>query len=124
MSLLRRAIVPLVLTALLLALGLTVLDGGETRTLTAKFPRTISIYEGSDVRVLGVPIGKVDSVTPTGTEVEVRMHYDAEVSLPEDAKALIVAPSVVGDRYIQITPVHDGATIRAFASSGSDTSAS
>ncbi|WP_166137179.1 MCE family protein [Nocardioides ochotonae] len=111
MSVLRRVIVPLVVAALALAFALTVLDGGETRTLTAKFPRTISIYEGSDVRVLGVPIGKVDSVTPTGTEVEVRMHYDADVSLPKDAQALIVAPSVVGDRYIQITPVHDGGPV-------------
>ena len=38
----------------------------DTKTLTAHFPRTISIYEGSDVRVLGVPVGTVDRVTPVG----------------------------------------------------------
>ncbi|WP_216654358.1 MCE family protein [Nocardioides sp. zg-DK7169] len=111
MSLLRRAVAPLVVAVLALAFALTILGGEETCTLTAKFPRAISIYEGSDVRVLGVPIGKVDSVTPSGTEVEVHIHYDADVSLPEDAQAVIVAPSVVGDRYIQITPVHDGGPV-------------
>ena len=29
--------------------------GEERKTLTAHFPRTVSVYEGSDVRVLGVP---------------------------------------------------------------------
>ena len=120
MSAVRRAIVPLVLLLLAVTCAVTVLGGSDTRTLTARFPRTVSIYEGSDVRVLGVPVGTVESVTPDGTEVEVRMRYDAEVSVPQDARAVIVAPSVVGDRYIQLTPVHtdgpvleDGATLEA-----------
>ena len=40
-----------------------------TKTLTAHFPRTVSLYEGSDVRVLGVPVGKVDKVDAAGTDV-------------------------------------------------------
>ena len=52
----------------------------------------MSLYEGSDVRVLGVPVGKVDSVTPSGTQVVVTMHYDADVQLPADAKAVIISP--------------------------------
>ncbi len=51
-----------------------------SKTLTATFPRTVSLYEGSDVRVLGVPIGKVESVTPHATEVEVTMSYDADAA--------------------------------------------
>ena len=37
------------------------------------------IYEGTDVRVLGVPVGKVETVEPAGTDVKVTMSYDAEV---------------------------------------------
>jgi virulence factor Mce-like protein len=74
--------------------------------LVAHFPRTVSIYQGSDVRVLGVPVGKVDSVTPNGTDVKVTMHYADDVKVPADAKAVIVAPSVVGDRYVQLTPAY------------------
>ena len=45
------------MVALLVAAAFTFLGGEERKTLTAHFPRTISIYEGSDVRVLGVPVG-------------------------------------------------------------------
>jgi phospholipid/cholesterol/gamma-HCH transport system substrate-binding protein len=82
--------------------------GSEDKVLTASFPRTVSIYEGSAVRVLGVPVGQVDTVTPAGTTVEVEMSYDSEVEVPADAKAVVIAPSVVGDRYIQLTPVYSG----------------
>jgi phospholipid/cholesterol/gamma-HCH transport system substrate-binding protein len=78
----------------------------------------VSIYEGSDVRVLGVPVGTVDVVEPAGTTVKVTMTYDSTVKVPEDVKAAIIAPSVVGDRYVQLTPVYesgpvleDGATL-------------
>jgi phospholipid/cholesterol/gamma-HCH transport system substrate-binding protein len=103
-----RTIVPLCLLALVAAFGWTVFSGGDdTKKLTAHFPRTISIYEGSAVKVLGVAVGAVDKVTPSGTDVVVQMHYDADVNVPADAKAVIVSPSIVGDRYIQLTPVYE-----------------
>lgn len=110
----RRWAVPLVITLLVLAAGVTMLSRGSgEQTLTAHFPRTISIYTGSDVRVLGVPVGKVDKVTPDGTDVIVTMHYDKDVKIPQDAQAVIVAPSVVGDRYVQLTPVYtSGPTLK------------
>ncbi|MDF1606027.1 MCE family protein [Nocardioides sp. YIM 152315] len=108
MAMLKRVVVPAVLVLLLLVAALTMFRSDDTKTLTAHFPRTISIYEGSDVRVLGVPVGKIDSVTPSGTDVVVTMHYDADVQVPADAKAAIVAPSIVGDRFVQLTPVYTG----------------
>lgn len=102
---LTRLIVPAVLIALLAAAALVMFRGEERKQLTAHFPRTVSLYEGSDVRVLGVAIGKVESVEPAGTKVEVTMTYDPEIEIPADAKAVIVAPSVVGDRFVQLTPV-------------------
>jgi len=82
------------------------LGGDDTKKLTAHFPRTISLYEGSPVKVLGVQVGAVDKVTPSGTDVVVEMHYDGNVKIPADAQAVIVSPSIVGDRYIQLTPVY------------------
>ena len=120
MNLLAKLLVPLVVVALVIAaLVAFVFSGGDQKTLTADFPRTVSLYEGSDVRVLGVPVGKVDSVTPSGTQVVVTMHYDPDVSIPADAKAVIISPSIVGDRFVQLTPAYaggpvlsDGATLR------------
>ena len=107
-NLVKRAILPLCLLALVVAAGLTMFLGGDDqKSLTAHFPRTISIYVGSPVKVLGVPVGAVDKVTPSGTDVVVQMHYDKNVNVPADAKAVIVSPSIVGDRYIQLTPVYE-----------------
>jgi len=108
MSMVRRIVPLLVVAALVVAAGLSMFRTEDTKTLTAHFPRTVSIYEGSDVRVLGVGVGKVDSVKPSGTDVVVTMHYDAKVSVPADASAVIVAPSIVGDRFVQLTPVFTG----------------
>ncbi len=110
-SLLRRLVVPVVLLALVVVAAFTLFGEEERKTLTASFPRTVSVYEGSDVRVLGVPVGTVDTVTPSGTEVVVTMSYDPEVQIPADAKAVIIAPSIVGDRFIQLTPAYTGGEV-------------
>jgi phospholipid/cholesterol/gamma-HCH transport system substrate-binding protein len=114
MTLLAKLLVPLVVAALVVAaLVAFVFDGGHQKTLTADFPRTVSLYVGSDVRVLGVPVGKVDSVTPSGTQVIVKMHYDPNVQVPAGAKAVIISPSIVGDRFVQLTPAYSGGRVLA-----------
>lgn len=97
--------------AVLVALVLVMLPGQEKKFITASFPRTVSLYEGSDVRILGIPVGKVESVTPSGTDVTVRMWYDAKYDVPADAKALIISPAIVGDRFVQLTPVFTGGPV-------------
>lgn len=108
MSLLKKLIIPVVLLALVAVAAFTMFDGPDQKTVTATFPRTVALYEGSEVRVLGIPVGQVDKVEPGGTTVEVTMSYDAEIDVPADAKAVIVSPSVVGDRFVQLTPVYEG----------------
>ncbi len=39
----------------------------ETKSVTAHFPRAVSIFENTDVRVLGVTVGKVTAVVPEAT---------------------------------------------------------
>ena len=112
-ALLRRAAVPVVLVVLLVTAAIVMVRGGGEKRLTAEFPRTVSVYVGSDVRVLGVPVGKVTKVTPAGTKVEVEMTYRDSLKVPADAKAVIIAPSIVGDRYIQLTPVYTGGAVLA-----------
>lgn len=82
-------------------------DAGETR-LTAYFDRTVGLYDDSAVRVLGVEVGAIDRVVPDGDRVRVDLVVDSDVAVPADAGAVIVAPSLVSDRYIQLTPVYRG----------------
>jgi len=107
----RRALVAATVAALLAAtVLLLVRDTSETRTVTAHFPRAVSVYQGTDVRILGVNVGRVTAVIPEGNSVRVDMEYDAEYKVPADAKAVIVTPTLVADRFVQLTPAYsDGA---------------
>jgi len=82
--------------------------GPDTKSLAAEFDRTVGLYVASDVRVLGVRIGEVTGIEPQGDSVRVTMTYDAKYDVPADAQAVIVAPSIVSDRYVQLTPVYQG----------------
>jgi phospholipid/cholesterol/gamma-HCH transport system substrate-binding protein len=106
MSGLAKILSVVVVIAVVAALAMVAMRGQDQKYLTATFPRTISLYQGSDVKILGVPVGKVDSVTPTGTDVTVKMSYDSKYKVPSNAKAVIVSPAIVGDRFVQLTPVY------------------
>ena len=69
MSNVLQRLLPLAVIAVLVVAGGIWFFGSDdgSKTVTAYFPRTVSVYEGSDVRVLGVPVGKVETVTPEGT---------------------------------------------------------
>ncbi|MFN2539298.1 MAG: MCE family protein [Mycobacteriales bacterium] len=100
----------LALTALMglssMAAGCGVFGGGDEKHFSAEFKRAIGVYKHSDVRVLGVRIGEVTKITPEGDRVKIDMVYDASYKIPADAKAVILAPSIVSDRYVQLTPVY------------------
>jgi phospholipid/cholesterol/gamma-HCH transport system substrate-binding protein len=102
------AVAGLLVVALVVALAVVLWPGGGTKTARAEFVRAVGLYEGSDVRILGVKVGEVTSVSPHGDRVTVGFTYDEKYSVPADAKAVVVAPSVVSDRYVQLTPVYEG----------------
>ena len=41
------------------------------------------------------------------------MSYDAEVKIPSQAEAVIISPSIVGDRYVQLTPAYTSGDVMA-----------
>jgi phospholipid/cholesterol/gamma-HCH transport system substrate-binding protein len=103
----------------LIAVGAIFLGGGEdTYHVSAYFPRAIGLFERSTVRVLGVEVGRISSVTPDGDRVRVDMNIRDGVKIPEDASAVIVPISLISDRYVQFVPVwkggptlHDGSQV-------------
>ena len=101
-----RRSVSLTLTVVLVSalLGACSRGGPEGYRLTAYFARGISLYAGSDVRVLGLPAGEIESVSIDGTRVKVEMTVDADIPIPADVQATIVPLSLIGERYIQLVP--------------------
>lgn len=101
----------LVVVAIVIGAYLVFRPGGDREELTVSFDRTVSLYPGADVRILGVPVGEVESVTPMGETVQVDLWWDSSYDVPADAKAVIVSPAIVGDRYVQLTPAFDGGAV-------------
>ena len=106
--------------ALLVALGASVLPacgvlggGGGTYEITAFFPRAVSVFEASDVRVLGLPAGSVKEVEVQGDRVKVVMAVDDDIPVPDDLTAQIVPQSLIGERYIQLSPAYKQGMERA-----------
>ncbi len=84
------------------------------KTITAYFPTATAIYPGDDVRVSGMKVGTISAIEPQGTQAKLVMHVDRDVSIPADAKAVIVAQNLVAARYVQLTPPYrsSGPTMR------------
>jgi phospholipid/cholesterol/gamma-HCH transport system substrate-binding protein len=101
--------------AVLLVLGFLfeIRGGDDTKTVTAHFPRAVSVYEGTDVRILGVNVGHVTAVIPEGNSVRVEIEYDSEYKVPAEATAAIITPTLVADRFIQLGPAYTGGDVLA-----------
>lgn len=76
--------------------------------VSADFSRAIGLFPGAPVRELGVDIGAVTRVSTADGNVRVSMHIDQGKKLPADVHALIVPMSLLGERYIQFTPIYTG----------------
>ena len=80
-----------------------------TTTVTAHFTRAVGLYKGSQVRMLGVKVGKIDTITATGTTVAVKMTVNDGIKVPANATASIVPPSLVS--YVQLSVYKAGAVM-------------
>lgn len=96
------------LLVLLVAVAVVALPEAPGLRVSAYFNQAVGIYRGSDLRILGVKVGTVGSVHPQGPVVKVSLKVKRGVRVPATANAIVVAPSVVADRYIQLSPAYTG----------------
>lgn len=82
--------------------------GGGGRKLTAYFTSAVGLYPGDQVRILGVPVGEIESIEPRPSDVKITMRVKDGVKVPADAKAVIMSPNLVAARFIQLTPAFTG----------------
>jgi phospholipid/cholesterol/gamma-HCH transport system substrate-binding protein len=82
-------------------------------TITAYFTKTVAIYPGDEVRIAGVKVGSIDSIEPVGTQAKMTLRVNRSISVPADAKAVIVAQNLISARYVQLAPAYEsGPTMR------------
>jgi phospholipid/cholesterol/gamma-HCH transport system substrate-binding protein len=85
--------------------------GHGTISVTAQFADAAGLYAGNPVEVLGIRVGKIDSVTQRADHVDVVMRVDESVRIPADAKAVTISDSVLTDRHVEFSPVYRGGPV-------------
>jgi phospholipid/cholesterol/gamma-HCH transport system substrate-binding protein len=81
------------------------LGGGRT-TLVGYFDNSNGLFRGDDVMILGVPVGKIVSIEPQPRRAKITFWVDDKYKVPADVKAVILLPSLITARAIELTPVY------------------
>ena len=105
-------IIALVLT-LVGGLSVTLRSAGQSDRVhvVAYFVSSEGIYAGDEVRILGVPVGRIDKIEPQPQRAKITFWFDSTYQVPADAKAAILSPSLVAVRAIQLTPAYTGGPV-------------
>jgi virulence factor Mce-like protein len=102
------AIGAVVLAAVAYGLFAVLRPGAAQIQLTADFAETPGLYKGNSVDVLGIPVGHITGIHPGAGFVRVTMVVPHSLRVPADAQAVITAPNVVNDRYVELQPAYTG----------------
>ncbi|WP_024802091.1 MCE family protein [Nocardia sp. BMG51109] len=81
---------------------------GENLRISADFENTAGLYAGNEVDVLGVPVGRVETIEAKGSYVQVTMLLDKGVQVPAEAMAALVNPQLITNRHIELSPAYTG----------------
>ena len=72
--------------------------------VSADFADALNVVPRSSVMVADVPIGQVETVTRVGWHARVTMRVRKDVKLPDDAEAEIQQTSLLGEKFVALSP--------------------
>ena len=111
----RTVLVTVVIAAMVVAVAAVVAGRvsaePDSITVTARFDSAAGLYEGNEVAVLGIAVGRVTTIEARGTHVAVTMEIDGGTDIPADVQAVAVSTSVLTDRHVELTPVYAGGEV-------------
>jgi phospholipid/cholesterol/gamma-HCH transport system substrate-binding protein len=85
------------------------------------FPETTQLAQEADVRISGVPVGRVKTKELDGDTTSVEIELDEQYApIPADTRAILRQKTLLGETYVELTPgtkdgpmVADGGTLDA-----------
>lgn len=83
--------------------------GQAARTLVVGyFANSSGVFRGDDVRIRGVPVGRIEKIEPQPLRSKITFWIDRKYKVPADATAVILSPQLLTGRAIQLTPPYTG----------------
>src|ERR1700687_4104595 len=109
-----------IIGSLVVALGLVaalvgwqLYDNLTTNTVVAYFPAANALYAGDKVQIMGFRVGAIDKIEPAGDKMKVTFHYLSKYKVPANASAVVLNPTLVASRTLQLEPVYKGGPLLA-----------
>lgn len=93
------------------AIARAVITGIGRLHIVAYFDNSNGLFRGDEVRILGVPVGAIDSIEPQADTVKITFWVNNRYQIPAEAMAAIVSPQLVTSRAIQLTPAYTGGPV-------------
>lgn len=104
----RLLAAPLLVVLALFASACSLDRPGGGRSVEAVVVRSNNLFVGSDVRVLGMKVGRVSKLAADGVHVRVTMDLNPGVEVPADVRAEIQPTSLLGERFMALHPAYTG----------------
>lgn len=88
---------------------------GSGYTLYARFDHIDGLALGGDVRIAGVKVGSVtdERIDPKSFSAIVAMSVRDDIHLPKDSSAEVASESLLGGKYINLSPGGDETDLKA-----------
>lgn len=106
-----RAVVAAGLVLILLAgvfVALRSADQVARTVLVAYFENSNGVFPKDKVLIRGVPVGEIQKIEPQPERAKITFWVNRKYKVPADAKAVILSPTLVASRAIQLTPPYSG----------------
>jgi phospholipid/cholesterol/gamma-HCH transport system substrate-binding protein len=84
--------------------------GDDPYAVTVQFNDVLDLVPQSSVKVNDVTVGRVDDVELTGYTAEVTVLVRGDVRLPDNAVARIRQTSLLGEKFVSLSPPSSGAS--------------
>lgn len=81
--------------------------GAAGYTITVDFETAAGLEPKADVKMAGVPIGKVEEIQLVGTRARLVLRINPGVRIPKDSVASIASQGMLGEKYVEIFPGKD-----------------
>jgi phospholipid/cholesterol/gamma-HCH transport system substrate-binding protein len=107
------AMLAVVLSAAAVVAGWQLYQELTNNTVVAYFSEANALYSGDKVQLMGAAVGAIDKIEPAGDKMKVTFHYANKYKVPANAAAVVLNPTLVASRVIQLEPPYRGGPVLA-----------
>ncbi len=87
-----------------LAQSIGAIGTGGGKTYELRLEHAAGLVQNNAVKIAGVNIGRVAEITVDHDIAVLTLQLDAEIELHDDARAIVRAKSLLGEKYLQLHP--------------------